>query len=44
MDGRIRLDAGERETVFTVELPAARAGDEDEPASDPVLEQAGRSA
>ncbi|MDQ3320607.1 MAG: ATP-binding protein, partial [Actinomycetota bacterium] len=41
MDGGIRLDAGERETVFTVELPAAGPAGE-EPVSEPVLEPATR--
>ena len=41
MDGGIRLDAGEGETVFTVELPAAE--DPAGPASEPVLEPATRA-
>jgi len=42
MDGGIRLDAGEGETVFTVELPAAGDGAQ-EPAREPLLEPAARS-
>jgi hypothetical protein len=42
MEGGIRLDAGEEETVFTVELPADR-DDVEEPATEPVLEPASRS-
>ncbi len=42
MQGGIRLEAGERETVFTVELPAATGAGE-RPAEEPALEPAGQS-
>ena len=42
MEGGIALDAGSRETVFTVELPASKAAGE-EPAHAPALDPAGNS-